>query len=285
MVEEIIRSNDLVGESPSWFEDERRLYWVSIPDGIIHRYDIDRELHEKRQLPVYVSSIVPYQDGSAVITSGKGIYRFDFLDSKTHLIKEIVPWDIRNRMNDAKCDPDGRLWIGFMNLSKDLPTGSLFVLDKSLNLKRVIDNLTVSNGLAWNAKSSEMYHIDTPTCSVSIFSYHSSSLDIRKKGSIDLSAQKGRPDGMTIDDKGFLWVAMYNGAKVIRCDPRSREVVDSLDLPTPYITSCCFGGSNMNTLFITSSNKPFEGKSTNPYAGSLFAERLNVSGSKSYPFG
>ncbi len=284
MPEIVMLSNDILGESPSWFNGRSSVCWVDIPRGIIHLLDPvsmdSRDFH----LGGYVSSIVPSADNNGVVTSGKGVFLLNMTTGEISLLGEVSPWDSRNRFNDAKCDSTGRLWAGTMNLEKNLPTGSLYVFTPYCSFIKVLDRLTISNGITWNEHRNELYHIDTPTRIVSVYNYSKSDTSLILKRSLDLTNQKGRPDGMTIDSKGFLWIAMFNGGQVIKCDPDTGEVVDRIELPTKWITSCCFGNSGMRTLYITTASDP-AGKSTNDrYAGNLYEERLNVSGLESYKF-
>lgn len=284
MVSEILRVHDVVGESPSWFEKEKALYWVSIPEGIIHRYDLTADHHDKIQLSNYVSSISPASNGKAVITSANAIYELDYANNETSLLQQVYPLDSENRLNDAKCDITGRLWVGSMNLKKNESTASLFIFSNTGELFKVLNNLTVSNGITWNRNTYEFYHIDTPSQIVSVFKYSDKNNLIQPLRKLDLSSQVGKPDGMTIDKQGYLWISMFGGYSVIRCDPYNGDVVDRIELPTKFVTSCCFGGNNMRTMYITTANKPFGDVISDQRAGSLFAEELSISGEKSHSF-
>jgi sugar lactone lactonase YvrE len=57
---------------------------------------------------------------------------------------------------------------------------------------------------------------------------------------------------MTIDENGYLWVAVFDGSKVIQIDPRTGKKLRQLDFPTKNITSVAFGGEDLDVMYVTS---------------------------------
>lgn len=284
MPELVLTSHDIVGESPFWFDSRSELWWVDITRCVLHRLNTVVGKLTNIKFQDYISAVVPDENAGAIIASGHGIYHINGDSSETKLISELKPWDNRNRFNDGKCDPEGRFWVGTMNIKKDTPSGSLFMLDRNFKLREKIGNLTISNGLAWSTNKKEFYHIDTPTKQVGVYSYAETDGSIKFKKYIDLSAEDGRPDGMTIDSTGSLWIGMFGGGQVIRCDPLKGDITDAIEVPEPNVTSCCFGDSDLKTLYITTAGD-ISSTSTIPNAsGNLYSERLNVSGIKTSRF-
>ena len=127
------------------------------------------------------------------------------------------------RFNDAKCDPKGRLFAGTMGLENPLKPGvvesglgSLYRIDER-GTKRVADKIDISNGLAWNSDGTRMYFIDSLKYTVDAFDYDLASGDLSNRRAvfdIKTTSIAGIPDGMTIDNRGHLWVALFNGSKV-----------------------------------------------------------------------
>jgi sugar lactone lactonase YvrE len=101
---------------------------------------------------------------------------------------------------------------------------------------------------------------------------------------VDLSAEEGMPDGMTIDGEGLLWVAMWGGSTVLRCSPDG-DVVQRLPLPCSQPTSCAFGGDDLATLFITTARYGLDDAqlADEPMAGGLLACRPGVTGPAAVP--
>ncbi|AWR98331.1 SMP-30/gluconolactonase/LRE family protein [Acidianus sulfidivorans JP7] len=270
-------SGDLY-EGPIWHPQEKALYWVNILAGTIHKLDINKQIYMEIKLKDYVSAISPSISGNLIAASGKGIYSVS-MDGSIKEIYKVENWDNRNRFNDGKCDALGRFWIGTMNLEEKYPTAGFYVLDADLKFKRVLDNVTISNGLAWNSDNTKLYYIDTPTKKIFSFDFdlEKGKIDNRKIV-IDLSSQQGSPDGMTIDSKGNLWVAMFGGSKVLHIDPKNGDIIDYLEVPTPNVTSVMFGGENLSILYITTAKIHLQNPDKN--AGYVYAEKVSVTGTK-----
>ena len=187
-------------------------------------------------------------------------------DHTAPFVKE--EWLDSLRFNDAKCDLQGRLWIGTMDihdrpnragLYRYRPNGFLSVKggDSSRTLELGWGPTTLSNGLDWSLNGDRMYFIDTPERAVQVFEYDvGSGSIIREVGRIDLSenvpGMKGVPDGMTVDRDGNLWVSMWNGSMVVKVDPEYGKPIEWIKLPTSRPTTCVFGGENLDTLYISS---------------------------------
>ena len=87
-------------------------------------------------------------------------------------------------------------------------------------------------------------------------------------------ADDQRPDGLTVDAEGGVWVAFFGGGEVRRYSPEGR--LDAVvELPTPQISACTFGGPGLDELWITTSAQKREG---DPVAGSLFRVEPGVRG-------
>jgi sugar lactone lactonase YvrE len=177
------------------------------------------------------------------------------------------------RINDAKCDPAGRLWFGTTSLFKNAPEGSLFRLDPDGTCRRMLAGVKVSNGLAWSADRKTMYFIDTPERSVDAFDFEIETGNISKRRQV-ISFPDNIPDGMTIDSEDKLWVALWGGGKVVHCDPASAKVIGEIPVPAANTSSCCFAGENLDTLIITSSGEGLEG----PREGCVFYAKPGVKG-------
>lgn len=69
---------------------------------------------------------------------------------------------------------------------------------------------------------------------------------------IDFKDEEGRPDGMTIDSEGMLWIAHARAAKLSTWDPKTGRKVSEFLLPTKGTTSVIFGGKKLDALYVTS---------------------------------
>jgi sugar lactone lactonase YvrE len=166
--------------------------------------------------------------------------------------------------------------------------GSLYSLEKHLQVRKLLDNLSISNGMGWSPDYSTMYLIDSPTKKVFAFDYDLTTGNIsNRRVAVTIPEElAGFPDGMTVDTEGTIWVALWAGFKVTRWNPHTGKLLQSISVPAPNVTSCTFGGSNLNELYITTARKDMNQAALNqyPYAGSVFRFKTDAIGMKSFEF-
>jgi sugar lactone lactonase YvrE len=266
-------------EGPFWHDG--RLGWVDIMAGRLWLASFDgTALTSPRSYDVGrpLGAAVPRATGGWVLAAGAGFAALDEDGTVTPLTDDLADAAVI-RMNDGKCDPAGRFWAGTMAYDESPEVASLYVFDGTV--RTVEDGVTISNGLAWSEDRRTMYYIDTPTSRVDLFDYDVTTGEIG--GRRALVQVDGHPDGMAIDDEGFLWVALWGGGAVHRYSPSGTHVA-TVRLPVTNVTSCCFGGSDGGTLFITTSRQGLP-PDAEPDAGRIFAVRPGVSGRPADTYG
>nr|WP_246594242.1 SMP-30/gluconolactonase/LRE family protein [Evansella tamaricis] len=276
----------LLGEGPCWDEKEGVLYWVDIVKKEIHIFSPEKRSSESIQVREYVGAVVPKESGGFLVALQSGIYSMDTGQQLT-LIAKPEETKVNNRFNDGKCDPKGRFWVGTMDMDGTNPSGALYCVDNNYEVNKKIEGVTISNGLAWDVKREVMYFIDTPTRNVYKYTFNLETGDIdNKEIAMHVSQELGFPDGMTIDEEGMLWIALWGGGKVIRCDPNSGSILREISLPVTNVTSCTFGGSRLEELYITTARVGLSAEEleNEPYAGGLFRITPGVKGVPSYKF-
>jgi sugar lactone lactonase YvrE len=171
-----------------------------------------------------------------------------------------------------------------MALDERPGAGSLYRLDADGSVVQMLSDVTISNGIVWSLDGSTMYYIDTPTRRVDAFSFHPDEGQINdRRPVIELPPGPGSPDGMAIDADGCLWVALYGGSAVHRYSPDGRlDAVVTVAATAP--TSCAFGGSDLDVLYITTAAKGTPPGSHEPHAGGLFAVDPRVRGVRATPY-
>jgi sugar lactone lactonase YvrE len=232
------------------------------PDRAITRRHVDR----------VAAALRPRRRGGAVIGVERGFALEEPDGTITHL-SEL--WTDRNvRMNEGGCDPDGRFYCGSMAYDKRSGAGSLYRLDPDGSVRVVLESVTISNGLDWSPDGSLAYYNDTPTQRIDVFDYDYASGLTGRRPFVDIAPE--RPDGLTVDSQGGVWVALSRGAAVRRYTPEGRldEVVE---VPVRKVTACTFGGTALDELIITTSKEGLE-PGVDPLAGSLFNALPGVSG-------
>jgi sugar lactone lactonase YvrE len=222
-VDLLLDASFVLAEGPRWDAAGKRLLWVDIERGELHSYDGS---HECTQLGTRVGSVAPTEDGDVLLALQD---RLALLHGGTLV---PFPWPADVRANDGNCDPSGRFWIGSMALDQRAGAAALYRFD-GLRLEPQLDDLTISNGLAW--AGDRMYFIDTPTGRVDVFDYDG---DIANRRPL-VHVERGRPDGMCLDDEGFLWVACHRGGAVQRFAPDG-SLDRTLELPDENPTCPCF---------------------------------------------
>lgn len=262
------------GEGPVWSESWGGLRWVDMLAGDILSF-ADGASGEIRRAHVgsVAAAVRPRRGGGAVI----GVERGFALEEPDGSITTLSPvWaSTEVRMNEGGCDPDGRFYCGSMAYDKTPGAASLFRLDPDGQVEVVLDGVTISNGLEWSPDGSLAYYNDTDTGQVSVFDYDSERGLTERRVFVELP-DGGRPDGLTVDAEGGVWVAVSNGGVVQRYTPGG-DLEDIVEVPASKTTACTFGGDRLDRLFITTSQENIN-TDDDPLAGSLFVADVGVRG-------
>jgi len=282
-VELLVDSGTLLGECPVWDVKENVLYWIDIDGHKINCYDPSSCNNETRKLPFKAGSLAIRKQGGLLLAMSNGFYNYDFTNQILES-RECDPEPDRkdNRLNDGRCDPEGRFWVGSMNDLRRIQgqyEGNLYCYHPDGEC--VSQNLPVgvANGLAFSPDERYMFFADTMRETVWRFDYDKDQGKIRNQQVfLNLKNLSGKPDGACVDADGCYWLAHIYGWKVARYTPEGK-LDREIQLPFPKPSMCAFGGSKLDTLFITSiSTKPDSENGDNKYSGGLFAVNPGVSG-------
>jgi sugar lactone lactonase YvrE len=155
-------------------------------------------------------------------------------------------------------------------MAYDQRTGAaaLYRLDPDGTTTIVLEGVTVSNGIEWSSDGSRAYYADTDTHRVDVFDHDPLRGLSNRRLFVDLTADGLRPDGLTVDADGGVWIALSNGGAIRRYD-RTGRLDEAIELPVRKVTACTIGGPGMDTLFITTSREGLD-PGADPLAGSLF---------------
>ncbi len=279
-----IQSGNMLGEGPVWDDTKKELLWVDIERKMLCFYNLNNGDVCEFEMDSRIGAAVPIDNSDDYLLAlQSGLKIFNRKKGGFQLIakpEENIP---NNRFNDGKCDPAGRFWIGSMDLGVKKGAGNLYCLDSDLKLNHKLNDLTISNGLAWSSDLQKMYFIDTSTYSVTQFDYDLKTSAISNPLTVVQVPEKhGAPDGMCIDSEGMLWIAHWGGGNVSRWNPANGELLQKVDVPAPHVTSCCFGGEKLDTLYITTAKTGLTETQLKefPFSGSVFQVKLGGKGSK-----
>lgn len=262
----------IVGEGPLWDERTSTLWFLDIRGKCLYKTCYPDGQCEKISLPQRVGCMALCEDGNVLAAMEDGVYRVDTMTLAHQSVK--IKGD---RFNDGKVGPDGAFYLG---TSAADGNGAFYRLKNGI-LTELFDGCACSNGLDWTADGKTMYYIDTPRQMVEQFDFDSEtgSISNRRKFA-DIPAQWGKPDGMTLDENGDLWIALWDGHGVIHLDKTTGQLLEKIEIPCKKASCCCFGGKDRNILFITSAAYEDE----TPQAGKTFAVELTVKGKNGFYF-
>ncbi len=277
--------NDLLGEGPVWNAARGVLTWVDIYGRRIHELDPATGKRRHWTMPDRISCAIPRRGGGMIVALSRALAAFD---PATGALDELARLDAdpRHRFNDAKCDPQGRLWIGTMNEEDHLPTGALYRFDdRGLQLAETA--IAISNSLAWSPAGDILYFADTPERRIRAYDFDGGDGTVSRRP--DLVAVDGSaafPDGSATDAEGHVWNAQWDGARVVRYTPAG-AVACLIPMPVSRPTSVCFGGPDMTTLFVTSAACDLSQARLRrePQAGAVFAIETGIAGALVSAFG
>jgi sugar lactone lactonase YvrE len=262
-----------LSESPQWSSAEQALYWVDIDNGLLHRLEWQPRRHECVALPAPVTMVVP--GPPLLVTSGNRLLRFDWKTRESDQIAALALDPARVRFNDGKLDPRGRLWLGTMAVDEKSPVAALYRLTDQ-RLQPVLSDVTISNGLIWHGET--MYYADSGTSRVDAFDFDTANgeIDVTSRRTIlEFAKSDGPPDGMALDVNGNLWIALVKGRRVSCYAPSTGEELARVVVDAAKVSACCFGGPNLDQLFITTAR---EGQDDPPGSGAIFVAEPGVQG-------
>jgi sugar lactone lactonase YvrE len=275
-----------LAEGPVWDDRRQCLWWIDLLGGVIHQ--TDHATGEDRTIPVGqpIGALGLRESGDLILAVQDGFATLDVMTGKLEVVAPIALNDSSIRMNDGKVGPDGGFWAGSMATDEGPGLGRLHRLDPSGEVTVVLTNLTIPNGLDWTADGRGLLFVDTPTRRVDRFDVGPSGRTIdRRRPVVEIVEGAGWPDGMTLDAQGYIWVCLWDGWAIERYTPDG-QLDRRVRLPAAQVTSCAFGGPELDELYVTTGQEGFPagGWPEQPHAGGLFRLRPGVRGHPSWRY-
>jgi len=269
-----------LGESPVWDEAHQCLLFVDISGGQINALDQHGRLTRLYESPARIGALALTDKGNLIFTQDAGVAVLDRTSLRvTHNSKLAITLS-SYRFNDGACDPQGRFITGLMDEGHSRNTGKLYRYDAGLNASVIMDGISLPNGLAWSSDGSELFFVDSVARTLYRARYPANGNGLEQVLVFaQTPAELGRPDGLALDVEGNLWVCQFNGSCVLQYD-RHGVLLQALPMPVPRPTSCCFGGPDMRTLYITTAKFGMSAaeQADYPAAGNIYSIRLPVPG-------
>lgn len=269
-----------LGEGVHWDAASDRLFWVDIVEQRFHILDVATGTCESHDTARPVGFVFPASSKQVWLGLSNGVYLRD-LESDMEQVIAHVTLPESHRLNDGKCDPQGRLWVGTINTSENASeTAAIYRLEGS-QFQEVDGGYVNANGKAWSPDSRLMYHADTNRGTIWQWDYDLATAALANKR-VFANLGDANPDGLATDTEGNVYAALYGGSAVTVFSARGDEV-GRIELPVPNPTSCAFGGDDMRTLFITTASDGMDQEALRqaPLSGHLFVAKLEVAGMQS----
>ncbi|SDD27835.1 gluconolactonase [Cupriavidus sp. YR651] len=265
MAQVIERIGDMrcgVGESPVWHAADAALYWTDIPNRTLWRFDPATGATATWTLPEMAGCIAMTADGGWLLAMETGIFRAARLvpgqpAPALERVATVAHGRAGMRFNDGRCDRQGRFWAGTMVMDMSLAAtdGKLYRYDATSGALDVMrETLITPNGLAFSPDGRTMYLSDSHPTRQAVWAYDydtDSGTPSNGRLFIDMTAYPGRPDGAAVDADGGYWICGNDAGQVHRFTPDGR-LDRSLSVPAAKPAMCAFGGSGLDTLYVTS---------------------------------
>jgi sugar lactone lactonase YvrE len=281
----VFMADDLLGEGPHWNQRTGLLSRVDIHGGRLRTCDPLTGAQTSQDFEAPLSFAIPRRAGGYVMGLGLSVVLVD-VDGSRRTLADLSETIADNRFNDAVCDRQGRLWAGTMSLKRPRATGeaALFRIDPDGAYERVLNGLTLSNGMDW-PDDTTLLHVDSDAYRIDRYIVDAEGRLGDHTVFAETGMDDGLPDGLTIDDEGCIWVAFFGGGVVRRWDPSGTELM-RVRLPITCASSVAFGGSDLGDLFVTTSRHRLtpEEAARQPLAGSVLRLRPGVRGRMGFDF-
>lgn len=282
-VEQVLSLHNQLGEGSLWSVAEQALYWVDIERNCFFRFVPANNTYEKFEVGVAIGVLALRASGGLVMATKNGFAFWDPLSATLQPIANPEASRPHLRFNDGAVDSKGRFWAGSMGKAEE---GVLYRLDPDGSVHTMLSELGVPNGIGWSPDDTIMYFTDSPRQIIYAFDYDSATGQIANRRTfVEVPKNSGSPDGLTVDSKGYIWSACWNGARVIRYTPNG--IIDRVvEIPALRTTSCVFGGPEMNELYITSATTGLNDEQLKQYplSGNLFRLKVDVTGTEKWKF-
>ena len=262
-----VRLHAELGEGPLWDHRVGRLVWVDILAGLVHSTESDSGVTTTVPVGTVVGAVGLAGEDGYLLATRTGFAGFDGTEITG---SEDVIDDPGQRMNDGAVDPAGRFVAGSITGDRS-PTGALFSREPDGTVTTLLHGVTVSNGLAWSSDGTRLFYVDSARQSIDVMDYDVETGAVSDRRTwVEIPESRGTPDGLTIDAEGCLWLALFGGESVLRFSPAGRHI-GTVELPVARVTSCAFGGPDLDRLYITTAGVGWsEEVPPRPLDGALF---------------
>lgn len=272
-VEVAVRGHDQLGETPLWCDREQKLWWIDIEKPKLQSFEPSGDQVESRQRNcTFLGSQALTRSGRHLVAEDLSLKLLDGPGDPGEVLLQVED-RLDNRLNDGRVDARGSLWIGTMDNQLHRPNGALYRVDPDGRSIKIMEDVIVSNGIAFAPDGTWMHFTDTRRHVSYLLTLDPEDGTVTdRRVFADHSATGDRPDGACVDVDGCIWTAFFAGSRIVRYTPDGR-IDRMIELPVTNPTCLCFGGPDLSTLFVTTARKFLDERqlAAEPLAGSLLA--------------
>ena len=268
-----------IAESAVWCSEKQALYWVDIPEGILHCFDPSDGSNQSWPMGEALGCFALTNRFTLILALSSGFYEFDPATNKKTFVSGPDAGALKQRFNDGSTDPAGRFYANTMRTNGDHvndASGALYSLDNDFTMRKIMGGFHIPNGMAFAPDGRTAYISDSFPTVRTIWAYDYDLTDgnwSNQRVFFDTNGRPGRPDGGTIDADGCYWMAGVSGWELVRITPEGK-VDMAIEFPVEKPTKIAFGGANMDTMFVTSLGGDITEGTHQPNAGGLFALKV-----------
>jgi sugar lactone lactonase YvrE len=276
-----------LGECPIWCERSARLWWVDVLAPALWSHDPATGTCMRHPIKARrLGSVALHEDGGLILACEDGLYAYDPASGRQTFLVDPEPAAQGHRKNDGRCDSAGNFWVGTLREADYAPVGALYRVAPDLAVTVADTGLAIPNALAFDPDRHRMYYADTRAYRIWVREHDPQTGTLGERRIFASTVAPARPDGSCIDAEGCVWNAEYAGGRLVRYAP-SGEVRRVIELPVTYPTCCCFGGPDLDRLYVTSAREPLtlDQIGAEPKAGRVLVIEAGVSGRPEYRCG
>jgi sugar lactone lactonase YvrE len=280
-------TGDRCAEAAVWSAPERAVYWTDLLRFLVHRYDADSGsvrswLFDEPTVALALTT----RPGTLLVALGSRLLLWRPETDARTAQGFVLPGSPRLRLNDGRADPLGNFWVGSMGnnvepdgeLGEMVPgQGVLYRIAPDGTVTEQERGIGISNTVCWSPDNTHFYFGDTLANEVRVYDYDAASGTIANGRPFLSGAARGLPDGSAIDADGHVWNCRFGGGCMLRVAPDG-QIVETIEIPAPNVTTCTFGGADLKTLFVTTAGRP--ARRGDRLAGSLFSLPVETPGLK-----
>jgi len=273
-----------LGECVLWCERTGRLLWTDIPAATLWAYTPATGRTARWPMPERLCCFaLTGSDDRLLLGLASGLAFFTFSSGKVTRIRDVEPDIPSTRINDGRCDRQGRFVFGMFNQAEHPKhaLGGFYRLNLDLSLERLpLPNAAIANSICFSPNGRRMYFADSAQKAILYADYNPCSAEVgRVHTFVAADAVPGEPDGSTIDAAGFLWSTRWGAGIVARFAPDG-QLERTMPLAAPQPSCPAFGGPDLTTLFVTSAHLGMSAaeRAAAPLSGALFTQALEIRG-------